>query len=125
MRRLSEVKKFFGFESYGQFQHFWQSLSPAHRLHFLSALGFTFATIGFVIDLSRFPAYRSFPAVLLTAASIGLMAMAMGYLGLKGIRFIPLSLVILIGGILLMSRFLQPDQEWILPAMQELLRRRR
>jgi hypothetical protein len=107
-----------------EFRLFWKSLGLKHRFRILAAIGVTFASIGFVVDLVGFPEYRALPLLLAAVAAIGLMAVVMAVLTLKSMRMIVPAVLVLVAGIFLLSWLTAPNGRWNLPADQAAFVRR-
>ena len=107
-----------------EFRLFWKSLGLKHRLRILAAIGVTFASIGFVVDLVGFPEYRALPLLLAAVAAIGLIAVVMAVLTLKSMRMIFPAVLVLVAGIFLLSWLTAAGGRWDLPADQAAFVRR-
>lgn len=116
-------KRLFG-SSFSEFRLFWASLGLRPRLRILAAVGVTFASIGFVVDIVNFPRYRTLPLLVAATAGTALIAVIMALLTLKGPRLILPAGIVLLAGIWLMARLAAPDGVWSLPAEQAAFVRR-
>jgi len=121
---LDKLSKLMRGQSFLEFQLFWRSLGLKHRVRMLAAIGVTFASIGFVVDIVSFPKYRTLPLLVIAVAATGLMAVAMAVLTLKSSRRIFLAGLVLVAGTFLLSRLTAPDGTWTLPADQAAFVRR-
>jgi len=116
--KLMKLKNLRLGRSYTEFRLFWVSLGLKHRLQILAAVGVTFASVGFIMDIVSFPRYRSPLLLAAAAAATGLMAILMAVLSFRGFRGILAAVLVMAGGTFLIARLAVPSRTWSLPSDQ-------
>lgn len=122
--KLTRLKNLGLGQSYLEFRLFWHSLALKHRLQILAAIGVTFASVGFIVDIMSFPRHRPLPLLAAAAAATGLMAVLMAVLSFRGSRGFLAPALVLAAGTFLIARLTSPFRTWTLPTNQEFFERR-